>query len=77
MSDIAIKTPAPGRRHITPFRRGSVALSDSMHRHITVYSPLKVRDSIPEMLALPPVAIQRNRERQYVNDGIKTDKVRC
>ena len=76
MSDVAATPTAPvGRRHITPFRRGSVTFSESVHRHMAVNSPLKVRDSIPELLALPPVALQRNRERHYVNDGIRTDKV--
>jgi len=75
MSEVAATPTAPvGRRHITPFRRGSVTFSESVHRHMTVNSPLKVRDSIPELLALPPVALQRNRERHYVNDGIRTDK---
>jgi len=48
----------------------------SHHPHLTCHSPLRVRDSIPNLLPLPPIAVQQHREREYVNDAIKTDVVR-
>ena len=47
----------------------------SRHPHLTCHSPLRVRDSIPNLQPLPPIAIQQFREREYVNDAIKTDVV--
>ena len=47
----------------------------SHHPHLTCHSPLRVRDSIPNLLPLPPIAVQQHREREYVNDAIKTDVV--
>uniref|UniRef100_H2ZF75 Uncharacterized protein n=1 Tax=Ciona savignyi TaxID=51511 RepID=H2ZF75_CIOSA len=47
--------------------------SPARHPHLTCYSPLKVRDSIPDLHPLPPISIQRNREREYVLDAIKSD----
>nr|XP_002123793.1 uncharacterized protein LOC100183978 [Ciona intestinalis] len=47
--------------------------SAGRHQHLTCYSPLKVRDSIPDMRPLPPITIQRRREKEYVVDAIKSD----
>ena len=45
------------------------------HPHLTCFSPLRVRDKIPFLYPLPPVSVQKLKEREYVVDAVKTDVV--
>lgn len=56
-----------------PFTTGSSQSSMAKFSHLTHHSPLRIRDSIPDIRPLPPIQIQYRREKSYVLDGIKTD----
>lgn len=66
-------TDSASQRSSRPIMRSMSAGSMAKFSHLTTHSPLRVRDSIPDMRPLPPITVQSLRERKYILDGIKTD----
>nr|XP_039250883.1 uncharacterized protein LOC120328457 [Styela clava] len=63
-------TPYSGR----PIVRSISAVSSmAKFSHLTNRSPLRIRDSLPDIRPRPPILQIRDRESRYVLDGIKTD----